>query len=89
MVYREAHLADIPQMMEVRMAVKENVLSNPELVTYKDNEAHLTLFGKGWVCQKDNNILGFSIVNLQTKNIWHCLYIPILSLKELERNYMK
>ena len=49
MAYREAHLADIPQMMEVRLAVKENVVSNPELVTYKDNEAHLTLFGKGWV----------------------------------------
>jgi len=39
MIFREATIADIPQMQVVRNAVKENILSNPGLVTDKDYEA--------------------------------------------------
>ena len=45
MVFREAVVADIPQIQIVRHAVKENVLSNPGLVTDKDCEIYLTQRG--------------------------------------------
>jgi hypothetical protein len=36
MIFREAEINDIPQIQVVRHAVKENVLSNPALVTDDD-----------------------------------------------------
>jgi len=59
--------------MEVRMSVKENVLSNPALVTYKDYVEYLFVRGKGWVCEINNIITGFAIADLQDHNIGDCL----------------
>ncbi|HKB42862.1 MAG TPA: GNAT family N-acetyltransferase [Chitinophagaceae bacterium] len=70
MTFREALTTDIPQIQIVRNSVKENVLSDPSLVTDKDCEEFLTLRGKGWVCELDNTIVGFSIIDLKEKNIW-------------------
>ncbi|MCI1267364.1 MAG: hypothetical protein LKG19_12385 [Saprospiraceae bacterium] len=53
MIIREATVDDIDQYMVVRMAVKENIISNPALVTQQDNEDYLTHYGKGWVCEMD------------------------------------
>ena len=36
MIFREAQISDIQQIQIVRNAVKENVLSDPSLVTDKD-----------------------------------------------------
>ncbi len=55
---REAHPADIPQLMDVRFSVKENVLTNRALVTEADNEDYLTRRGKGWVAEVDGRIVG-------------------------------
>ena len=41
MIFREAQLADIPQIQIVRNSVKENTLSDPALVTDKDCENYL------------------------------------------------
>jgi len=76
MNFREAHLSDIEQMMKVRLAVKENVLSNPALITYQDNEEYLTLRGKGWVCEIENNIVGFAIADLIGNSIWALFVDP-------------
>ncbi len=76
MTIREANINDINNYMVVRMAVKENVLSNPALVTRKDNEDYLTLHGKGWVCETENQIVGFSIVGLTQRNIWALFVHP-------------
>ena len=51
MLIREAKVADIPAYMEVRFAVKENVLNNRSLVTEADNVDYLTRRGKGWVAE--------------------------------------
>jgi len=50
MIFREAIVSDIPQIQVVRHAVKENVLSNPALVTDHDCKEFITERGKGWVC---------------------------------------
>jgi hypothetical protein len=64
MLFREARITDIPQIQVVRNSVKENMLSNPALVTDKDCENYLVNRGKGWVCEIDDRIVGFAIVDL-------------------------
>ncbi|MEP7142836.1 MAG: GNAT family N-acetyltransferase [Ferruginibacter sp.] len=76
MIFREAQLNDIAQIQIVRNSVKENSLSNPGLVTDKDCEEFLFIRGKGWVCEIDECVIGFSIVDLKEKNIWALFVHP-------------
>ena len=76
MNFREATVNDIPQIQVVRNLVKENVLSNPALVTDADCEEFLTRRGKGWVCEIDNEIAGFAIADLKEDNIWALFILP-------------
>ena len=76
MIFREAQVQDIKQLQAVRHLVKENVLSNPALVTDKDCEEFITIRGKGWVCEMDNRIVGFAIADLKEHNIWALFIQP-------------
>lgn len=76
MKYREAIVDDIKEIHVIRMAVKENVLNNPLLVTENDYINFLTANGKGWVCEMNNNIVGFAIVDTLTNNIWALFVHP-------------
>lgn len=67
MIIREAILEDIPQIQIVRNSVKENTLSDPNLVTDKDCEEFLFERGKGWVCEMENQIIGFANCRLERK----------------------
>ncbi len=66
---REAKLDDIKQIQIVRNSVTENTLSNPDLVTDKDCEEYMFVRGKGWVCEMENKIVGFAIVDFKDNNI--------------------
>lgn len=77
MNYREATIADIPQIQIVRHLVKENTLSDPALVPDSDVEDYITRRGKGWVCEADNKIVGFAIADLQDHNIWALFLDPL------------
>lgn len=81
MIYREANTNDIKQIQVVRNAVKENVLSNPGLVTDRDCVEYLTLRGKGWVCETDGTIIGFAIADLIDNNIWALFVHPDFEAK--------
>ena len=76
MIYREAEVKDIRQIQVVRNAVKENVLSNPALVTDKDCEEYMTIRGKAWVCEIGKTIIGFAYVDLKENNIWALFVTP-------------
>ena len=76
MTIRVAEIDDIKQIQIVRNSVKENMLSNPNLVTNKDCEEFLTERGKGWVCEIDHKIIGFSIVDFKENNIWALFLLP-------------
>lgn len=76
MIYRQAETMDIPQIQIVRHTVKENILSNPALVTNTDCEDFITQRGKGWVCEIDKQIVGFAIVDLKERNIWALFLRP-------------
>ncbi|WP_228442103.1 GNAT family N-acetyltransferase [Chryseobacterium nematophagum] len=56
--------------------MKENILSDPGLVTDKDCEEFLFIRGKGWVCEIEKNIVGFSIVDRKENNIWALFIHP-------------
>jgi GNAT superfamily N-acetyltransferase len=76
MLFRKAIIADIPQIQIVRNAVKENTLSNPALVPDSDVEDYILNRGRGWVCEIDNTIVGFSIVSVTDKNVWALFIQP-------------
>ena len=76
MEFREAQLSDIAQIQVVRHLVKENTLSDPALVPDKDVAYYITEKGKGWVCETDGKIVGFSIVDLKEKSIWALFVDP-------------
>ncbi|AWI27245.1 GNAT family N-acetyltransferase [Flavobacterium pallidum] len=76
MIIREALTQDIKQIQVVRNAVKENTLSNPALVSDADCEEFINVRGKGWVCEIDGTITGFSIVDMKDKNIWALFLHP-------------
>ena len=85
MDYREAEIKDIPEMHVIRISVKENVLSNPDLITTKDYEDYLIIKGKGFVCEVNNKIVGFSIVDLIGKNVWALFIDPAYEGKGIGR----
>ncbi|WP_240337043.1 GNAT family N-acetyltransferase [Rufibacter psychrotolerans] len=85
MTFREATLRDIPQIQQVRHSVKENVLSDPSLVTDADCAEYLTQRGKGWVCEVEGVIVGFSIADLKDHNIWALFVQPEFEGKGIGR----
>lgn len=76
MIFREAKIEDIKQILIVRNSVTENTLSNPDLVTEADCVEYITVRGKGWVCEIDNTIVGFAIADLKGNNIWALFLDP-------------
>jgi GNAT superfamily N-acetyltransferase len=76
MIFREATIYDIPQMHSIRIAVKENILPDPTMITKEDYINFLTVRGKGWICKIENEIVGFAIIDLKEKNIWALFVHP-------------
>lgn len=76
MIFREANSNDIKQIQIVRNLVKENQLSNPALVPDEDVEDYIMRRGKGWVCEVDGRIVGFSIVSVIDTNVWALFIEP-------------
>ena len=76
MHYRMANLNDWQAIHVVRMSVTENVLSDPLKVTETDYKSMISERGRGWVCEVDGEIIGFSIVDLQEQNIWALFLLP-------------
>ena len=85
MILREAAIADIPQIQIVRNSVKENALSNPDLVSDQDCETFITVRGKGWVCEIEEQIVGFAIADLKGNNIWALFLKPEFERKGIGR----
>lgn len=73
---REATLHDIPRLQVIRGAVRENVLSNPALVTLADYTAHIVGHGRTWVAEVDGEIVGFSAADGEHATIWALFVDP-------------
>jgi GNAT superfamily N-acetyltransferase len=73
---REATPDDIKQIQFVRNSVKENMLSNPDLVPDSDVYDYIMRRGKGWVGESNGRIIGFAIVSLLDHNVWALFIEP-------------
>jgi len=76
MKIRVARPADIGQIQVIRNLVKENRLSDPGLVPDKDVEDYMFRRGKGWVCEINEQVVGFAIADLVENNIWALFVHP-------------
>ena len=76
MIFRQAQIKDIRQIQSVRHAVKENILSDPALVTDADCIEYIEKRGRGWVCEEQDEIVGFAIADLLDHNIWALFVRP-------------
>lgn len=74
--FRRATPEDVPDIMRVRLAVRENVLSDPSAVTPAMCEAYLDALGRGWVCEEDGRIVGFSYAARLDASIWALFVLP-------------
>jgi GNAT superfamily N-acetyltransferase len=85
MIFREALITDIPGMQIVRNSVKENMLSNPALVTDEDYIEFISKRGRGWVCISDDKVVGFAIADLVEHNVWALFVDPEFEKKGIGR----
>lgn len=83
MFFREAKTSDIAHMHQVRTSVHENKLSDFNRITPADYKLMLEERGKGWVCEVNDGIAGFAIVDLQAANVWALFVRP-----EQESNFI-
>ncbi len=82
---RTATVKDIPALSHVRLSVKENIINNPLLVTESDYVKYLTTNGKGWLCEIDNAVTGFAIIDTADNNIWALFVHPDYDKKGIGR----
>ncbi|HTD05777.1 GNAT family N-acetyltransferase [Undibacterium sp.] len=76
MIFRQATEADVPVIMQIRLAVRENILSNPARITVQMCVDYLDQLGRGWVCEIDGRIVGFSYAAAEDSSIWALFVLP-------------
>jgi GNAT superfamily N-acetyltransferase len=74
--FRRAASADIPAMSAIRLAVRENALSDPGRITRQMYEDYLDRLGRGWVCVQDGTVIGFSYAARDDNSIWALFVDP-------------
>ncbi len=72
---RKAIATDVPRIIEIRGAVKENQLSNPDRVTAADYQRRLDN-DEMWVWEEDGRIRGFSASDTRDGWIWALFIDP-------------
>jgi GNAT superfamily N-acetyltransferase len=73
---RQASMSDVAAMNHLRLQVRENVLSDPGLVTEAMTLEAITTLGRGWVFDESGQILGFSIALERDPSIWALFVHP-------------
>ena len=74
--FRRATEADIPAMSRIRIAVRENALSNPARITEAMYRDYLDALGRGWVAEQHGEIIGFSYADRADSSIWALFVDP-------------
>ena len=72
---RTAGSADIAAMHRIRLAVRENRLSNPQAIT---EESYLPFVsaGSAWIAELHGNITGFAAIDRPAGNVWALFVAP-------------
>lgn len=74
-ILRQATRSDIPAMQRVRLAVRENALSDPGRITVADYIAALEELGRTWVIESDGEIAAFA-TGYKAGSIWALFVHP-------------
>lgn len=74
-VVRAMTPADVARITAIRMAVKENVLSDPSKVTAEEVEWYVAK-GHSYVSEADGLVQGFAMANPQTGYVWALFVDP-------------
>jgi GNAT superfamily N-acetyltransferase len=74
--FRRAKSYDIPAMSVIRLAVRENILSDPNRITRQMYEDYLELLGRGWVVEIGGDVVGFSYADKTNSSIWALFISP-------------
>jgi len=88
-VFRVALPSDIEQIQRVRNAVKENKLADPSQITDSLCLEFITSRGKGWVCTSQKKLVGFSIVDLEERNVWALFVDPQFEKRGIGKSLQK
>lgn len=75
-LFRQANSSDIPAMSRIRLAVTENVLSDPRRATPAMYEDFLEKSGRGWVAECDGEIVAFCYADRMASSIWALFVLP-------------
>jgi GNAT superfamily N-acetyltransferase len=76
MTLRIASSEDIGRMHEIRTAVHENRLSDPDRIRHEDYAKMLNDTGRGWVFEQEGILVGFGIADGMCRNIWALFVAP-------------
>ena len=61
---------DVPAAHVIRLAVRENQLSDPSVVTEQDYYDFMARDTMSWVCDLDGALAGFVMVDVEKRNLW-------------------
>jgi GNAT superfamily N-acetyltransferase len=75
-VFRRAVSADIPAMSQIRLAVTENILSDPTRITVEMYGDYLEKSGRGWVAVSAGEIVAFCYADKINASIWALFVRP-------------
>jgi GNAT superfamily N-acetyltransferase len=79
-LFREAHAEDVPAIFDVRNSVTENLVSIERLaqfgITIPSMIESFTTHSKGWVAERNGNVVAFSIANRKTRSIFALFVRP-------------
>lgn len=80
MNFRPIEPADLPEMIEVRGSTRENPLSREALrqlgITEESTARLLRTSHRGWLCEENGRIVGFSIGDAKTGELWVIAVLP-------------
>ena len=76
LTFRQATSADIAEMSRIRLAVRENALSNPARITEQMYRDYLDALGRGWVAELEGQIIGFAYADRTDGSIWALFVDP-------------
>ncbi|MBK8582872.1 MAG: GNAT family N-acetyltransferase [Flavobacteriales bacterium] len=80
---RAATPEDIPAMHEIRLRVRENRLSDPSVVTEQDYHDFMARDTMSWVAEVDGRIAGFTMVDVEKRDLWALFVAPEHEFKGL------
>lgn len=75
-LFRQANSSDIPAMSQIRLSVTENVLSDPRRVTEAMYEGFLDKSGRGWIAEREGEVVAFCYADKVNASIWALFVRP-------------